>query len=383
MAQGSPRSLLLFINFNLSIGNSQPKKPYFHAKAEIVLFAIGTKVRLKHSGDIGEVTEQLDDHMVNVYLLEDDMTIPAFIEDLERVEDDLRHSALKAKVVPGKQAKKVPAPPSREEPQIQYNILKSKGIQLAFDPIYQADGSPREYDMVLINDTRSDWHFSLVLSFRDRQGLTQHGKLSAYSFQSVGTLLFDELNDGPVIDVDCSRITTSGTDSKQHKILKIKAKSFFSKQLTAPLLNRKVHLYLLFPAKGPEQETPHQRGEDIKSYTRRKVRPIQDADDYNPFHEVQALAEFEHEIDLHIEKLVANPKKVKPNEIIRIQLRHFDEYIDQAIRLGVPRVFIIHGVGTGKLKNAIASRLRRLTEVKDFKNEYHSRYGYGATEVIF
>ncbi|WP_143473523.1 Smr/MutS family protein [Flavilitoribacter nigricans] len=350
-----------------------------------MLFAIGTKVRLKHSGDIGEVTEQLDDQMVNVYLLEDDMVIPAFIEDLERIEDDLRHTALKARVVPGKKEKQPAAPPPREAPMIQYNILKSKGIQLAFDPIYNSDGSPREYDMVLINDTRSDWHFAFVLSFRDREGLTKNGKLPAYSFQSIGTLLFDELNDGPVIDVDCSRITTMGSDSKQHKILKIKPKSFFNKQLTAPLLNRKVHLYLLFPAKGTDQGQSGTREEDIKSYTRRKVRPVekQEPDEYNPFHEVQALAEFETEIDLHIEKLVANPKKIKPNEILRVQLSHFDEYIEQAIRLGVPRVFVIHGVGTGKLKNAIATRLRRLPEVVEFKNEYHYQYGYGATEVIF
>lgn len=348
-----------------------------------MLFAIGTKVRLKHSGDIGEVIEQLDDQMVNVYLLDDDMIIPAFIEDLERIEDDLRHTALKARVVPGKQEKKAPPPPPREAPQVQYNILKSKGIQLAFDPIYNQDGSPREYDMVLINDTRYDWHFAFVLSFRDRMGLNKHAKLPAYSYQSVGTLLFDELNDGPVIDIDCSRITTSGSDTKQHKVLKIKPKSFFSKQLTAPLLNRKVHLYLLFPATKTQPGDASSGGEDIKTYTRRKVRPIQETDSYNPFHEVQALAEFENEIDLHIDKLVNNPRKIPPNDILRIQLRHFDEYIDQAIRLGVPRVFIIHGVGTGKLKNAIATQLRRLPEVKEFKNEYHSRYGYGATEVIF
>lgn len=344
-----------------------------------MLFAIGTKVRFKHSGDIGEVTEQLDDQMVNVYLLDDDMTIPAFIEDLESIEDDLRQASLKAKVVPGKQEKQ-PTAPQREAPQIQYNILKSKGIQLAFDPIYNQDGSPREYDMVLINDTRNDWLFTIVLSFRDRVSLTKNSKIPGFSYQSIGSLLFDELNDSPIIDIDCWRITTQGSGTRQHKTLKIKPKTFFNKQITAPLLNRKVQLYLLFPAEPAEPKAI--REEDIKSYTRRKVRPIRDIDPENPFHEVQALAEFETEIDLHIEKLVSNPKKLKPNEIVRIQLDHFDDYIDQAIRLGVPRVFIIHGVGTGKLKNAIASRLRRLPEVRDFKNEYHSRYGYGATEVI-
>ena len=41
------------------------------------------------------------------------------------------------------------------------------------------------------------------------------------------------------------------------------------------------------------------------------------------------------------------------------------------------------GLQAGLLKQRIATRLLRMPEVKTFKNEYHARYGYGATEVIF
>lgn len=349
-----------------------------------MIFAIGTKVRFKHSGDIGRVTEQLSEDMVSVHLLEDDMVIPAFVEYLERYED-IRPGKLltKAKVVPGKQVKKVPAAPDRPPAEIQYNILKSKGIQLAFDPVYDPDGTPREYDMILINDTRSDWLFTLQLSLRDRPQRTQNGKLTAVSFQPVGSLLFDQLNDGPVIEIDCWRITTQGTSSKRHKTLKIKPKTFFNKRLTAPLLNRSVHLYLLIPPKEAHESPTYSGEEDIKSYTRRLVQVPKEEDHHHPFHEVVALAEFENEIDLHIEKLVDNPKKIKPNRILRVQLEHFDRYLEQAIRLGVPRVFVIHGLGAGKLRNAIATRLMRHPDVKTYKNEFHAKYGYGATEVVF
>lgn len=351
-----------------------------------MIFAIGTKVRFKHSGDIGRVTEQLDEHMVNVHLLEDDMIIPAFIEDLERLDVEQPGKLPgKTKVVPGRQEKKAPTPPQRPPADIQYNILKSRGIQLAFDPVQHPDGTPRAYDMVLINDTRNDWLFTIRLSFRDGIARTQNGKLPASSYQSVGTMLFDQLNDGPVIDIDCWRITTQGTSSKRHKTLKIKPKTFFNKQQTAPLLNRKVHLYLLFSPKDDGGAIAKARGEDIKSYTRRRVQipPDQDQDTYNPFHEVVALAEFETEIDLHIEKLVNNPKKIKSNQILGVQLEHFERYLEEAIRLGVPRVFIIHGLGEGKLRNAIATRLMRHPDVKTYKNEFHAKYGYGATEVVF
>jgi dsDNA-specific endonuclease/ATPase MutS2 len=44
---------------------------------------------------------------------------------------------------------------------------------------------------------------------------------------------------------------------------------------------------------------------------------------------------------------------------------------------------VIHGLGKGKLKNEIATRLINHPEVKTFKNEYHPKYGFGATEIIF
>jgi dsDNA-specific endonuclease/ATPase MutS2 len=42
-----------------------------------------------------------------------------------------------------------------------------------------------------------------------------------------------------------------------------------------------------------------------------------------------------------------------------------------------------HGLGEGKLRTAIARRLKEMHEVSAYKNEYHPKYGWGATEVIF
>ncbi|MEM8907482.1 MAG: Smr/MutS family protein, partial [Bacteroidota bacterium] len=100
-------------------------------------------------------------------------------------------------------------------------------------------------------------------------------------------------------------------------------------------------------------------------------------------HEVEDFARFESEIDLHIEKILDRPGKMSQSEMLRLQILAFDQYLEQAIRLGVDRVFIIHGVGKGKLKNKIASSLIQNPDVETFKNEYHPKYGYGATEVIF
>ena len=75
--------------------------------------------------------------------------------------------------------------------------------------------------------------------------------------------------------------------------------------------------------------------------------------------------------------------RLDKGEIVRIQMLHFQRFLDNALKLGVSKVFVIHGVGEGKLRETIAARLADNPHVLKFKNEYHHKYGYGATEVIF
>jgi dsDNA-specific endonuclease/ATPase MutS2 len=56
----------------------------------------------------------------------------------------------------------------------------------------------------------------------------------------------------------------------------------------------------------------------------------------------------------------------------------------EAVDLGVPEVYIIHGLGEGKLRNTvqtILSELKSLGKLKSFSNEYLEKYGFGATWV--
>ena len=44
---------------------------------------------------------------------------------------------------------------------------------------------------------------------------------------------------------------------------------------------------------------------------------------------------------------------------------------------------VVHGLGKGKLKEEIYKILEKHEQVKSYKNEYHSRYGYGSTIIYF
>ena len=88
-------------------------------------------------------------------------------------------------------------------------------------------------------------------------------------------------------------------------------------------------------------------------------------------------------VDLHIEKLTDSWKHLSNFEILTIQLKAFEKFYDLAISHHQPSLIIIHGVGTGKLKDEIHEILKTKKEVKSFVNQYHPSYGYGATEIFF
>lgn len=88
-----------------------------------------------------------------------------------------------------------------------------------------------------------------------------------------------------------------------------------------------------------------------------------------------------HDIDLHIEELTNDISGLSNAEIITIQLQHFRKELDKALLKKLRSIVFIHGVGNGRLKSEIRK------ELKDsgirFRDADPSRYGLGATEVLF
>ncbi len=86
------------------------------------------------------------------------------------------------------------------------------------------------------------------------------------------------------------------------------------------------------------------------------------------------------EVDLHIEELVDDLSKLKPSELIDIQLHEFRKKLDKALVNNRASIVFIHGVGNGKLKSAIRAELK--SHNLRYKDGDFLRYGYGATEVL-
>ncbi len=346
-----------------------------------MLYAIGTKVRLRFTGERGTITGILDGGMLQVRLDNDpDFEIPTFEEDLQRDEAAEPISA-GAKFIQGKPEKKPEAPPARRM-QSQYKILKPKGLQLLFEPMPGRDGFVSRYKVWLLNDTAHEFLLEFDLYTHTRDVISLDDKISATTVLELGDFNSDDLNEAPEAFLRVQRITTAGPDAHLEHTLKIKPKTFFNSLLTAPILNVLAYQFVMLDKF--EQEAKSESG-DLKAFAKQQARKPQRTQVSLPFKafDPEALANFEPEIDLHIQTLINGYARLDKGEILRIQLQHAQRFVEKAIRLGAPRVFLIHGLGEGKLKDAIAEQLRGNPNVVKFKNEYHHKYGFGATEVIF
>lgn len=86
------------------------------------------------------------------------------------------------------------------------------------------------------------------------------------------------------------------------------------------------------------------------------------------------------EIDLHIEELMDDYKRMSNAEIIQAQLRYFQKALDKAINNNYRSLTVIHGVGNGRLKQEVRNILS--SNNIQFHDASYAKYGFGATEIL-
>lgn len=98
-------------------------------------------------------------------------------------------------------------------------------------------------------------------------------------------------------------------------------------------------------------------------------------------------------------KLETDTKKIKVNIVSRTEnfsttldirgdsvenaINKLDKYLDQALLIGVPKVYIIHGKGYGILRKAVREYLKGFSNLLNFENETDNRGGDGITVISF
>lgn len=327
---------------------------------------IGSKVRLLHSQGEGIVTD-IKGKTIQV-MLTDGFEIPFPKEALVVVSEPARPQAKNEGVENRPTAK--PEPSKSKKSSL---FFIDTGLYLAV-----SEGKPGFLQVELVN--QSDWFFFLSL-YKTGKPLNQFLQIIELGPQSVTTCSqwLPKASDGHTTGIRIQwlahhpdrgtpkspgdfTLTLGQLDwAEFKKTLPLLAKEAFCFQLDAPLTNldaQKIKDSLL----QSKVEEPISKKTDL---------------------DIKKGLEW-REIDLHIEKI--RPKdydQLAAGEILDLQLKTLERSISKCLAEGIGKLVVIHGVGSGLLKREIQQLLKTYAHVKDFREAARTKYGSGASEIIF
>jgi hypothetical protein len=338
-------------------------------------YQVGDEIIVLHSNEEGRVVEIMNDKMVMIEVR--GVKFPAYMDQID-FPYFLRFS--KKKLVEEKKADPKlyidQLPKEKPKPN---EIKVADGVWLSFIPKFSLDDFNDEVvDLLkihLVNKTPTAFKFTYIQQFSGKTDFELVNEIEPFHDFYLHDISFESVNDTPSFSFDFS---LSVPDKKKaphfEALLKLKPRQVFKRIEDMKENNEPTVSYQLFteyPAKTDEPyfELGSLAARGFKIYDASKAR--------------QHLEPARTVVDLHIEKLSNNWERMDNLEILSQQLSEFNKWYDLAVARRQPSLIVIHGVGTGKLKDEIHDILKTKREVKTFINQYDPRFGYGATEILF
>ena len=347
-------------------------------------FQIGDKVIVHHSHEEGEVVDIINDRMVLVDVK--GVRFPAYADQI----DFPYFKRFTEKREAGRSPVSGPGPAKRtldqvkpETPGPNRNYRVGTGVWLAFLPVFDRDVFDDDvvdyFKVYLVNQTALPLDFHYQLKFNAEVNMDLKNHLPPGSDFYLQNVPLENINDSPRFEFDFAlNPPRKGKASSVSVFHKVRPKQLFKKIEELRLRQEATFSYPLLEDYPDAEEPPpvdtgldlnRLRGAGYKVYEASRAR--------------QYLEPARSVIDLHADKLTESWQRLDPLEIIALQMKTFEKYLDLAILHRQPFLTVIHGVGTGRLRDEVHEVLRARREVKNFVHQYHPRYGYGATEIFF
>ena len=331
-------------------------------------YQLGDIVLLLHSQEEGEVVEIINDQMVLI-----DVSGVRFPVYVDQIDFPYFKRFSEKKIITKKE--KVYIDNLKKE-QLSKKHLVPSGVWLSFLPVFDKDifddDVVEKFKIYLFNQTNEAYDFLYQIKFKGSSDFHLTNTVLPFKEFYLHDIPFEEMNDAPKFEFDFSLVNPNKKKvSHFETTFKIKAKQLFQKIEEMKLKNEPTFSFSLFenyPEK-LEEVIPDYNSSPGNLYDVSKVK--------------QKLEPARSVVDLHIEKLTENWKGLSNFEILTIQLRNFEKFYQLAIAHRQPNLIVIHGVGTGKLRDEIHEILKTKREVRTFANQYHHDFGFGATEIYF
>ncbi|MEI8279820.1 MAG: Smr/MutS family protein [Bacteroidota bacterium] len=325
-------------------------------------FSIGDKIILKLSGDEGLVTAYINDKMVEVDV--HGITFPVYTDEID-------HPYLKwfteKKIIKKTAPEQLPVEKEKfRKPRL------AKGVYLSFLPVYKAqevEDIVENIKVYLLNELPQAIKFGYDMRVANKSEFAHEGTLHAFGHLHLHTISFETMNDQPRFQWQLDD-AEDPENAPADGVLRIRPVRLFEHINELLQQNEPTFSYLLIEDFTPSHLIPKKEVPE----------PLNISDTKPP---VDAPEAPRYELDLHIEALMDNTRGMSNADILKVQLDALHRYVYLAINHHQERMFIIHGLGKGVLRDAVHQELSSIPEVDRYVNEWHGSYGFGATEVFF
>lgn len=337
-------------------------------------YQIGDTIIVLQTDEEGKVVEFINDKMVLVEIR--GVRFPVYLDQID-FPYFKRFTQKKIQNIPvKKQLEDLP-----KEKRVSLADRKEDGVWLSFIPIMTTDefgdDIVESLKIHVINRTKTAFNFYYQLFFLGEKDFELKNNIQPFQDFYLHDIPFSDLNDSPVFNFQFSLAVEQKNKAPYHETqVKLKPKQLFNAIEKIRQNNEAMFSHILF-------ETYPDKTEDLADSLGLEKLTAKGYKVYKASEAREYLEPARSLVDLHIEKLTDNWKKMSNFEILTLQLQTFEKYYDLAVAHRQPSLIIIHGVGEGRLRNDIHESLRLKKEVKSFVNQYHPNYGYGATEIWF
>ncbi len=335
-------------------------------------YQIGDIVLLLHSNEEGRIVDLINDEMLMVDVK--GVTFPVY---KDQVDFPYFKRFSEKKIWSTKKEKKYIDDVRKEKHEI---VPRTEdGVWLTFLPVMDTDEFGdvvvEEMKLHLVNHTRTTYNFIYKLHFFGEPDFELKNTIQPFEDFYLHDIEFASLNDSPSFDFEFSLLQPAKNKETHYETsVRLKPKQLFAKIEELKQKNLATFSQLLF------ENYPDNVHEDKVEMGKLAAKG------YKIYEASEARKHLEPArsvVDLHIEKLTDNWRRMSNYEIVSLQLKTFEKYYDLALAHHQPSLIIIHGVGEGKLRDEIHDKLRLKREVKSFVNQYHPNFGYGAAEILF
>jgi hypothetical protein len=334
-------------------------------------YQVGDTVLILHSNEEAEVIDIINTEMLLVDV--QGVRFPVYMDQVDfpyfkRFTEKRKEVAKKEKLYVD-DLRKEKSKPERAEDGVWFTVLPVMITDEAGHEIVD------ELKLYLSNHTNADYNFIYQQHFFGRPDFELKNSLRSFEEFYLHDIAFADLNDSPSFEFILQLKEPHRSKADQfNTTLKLKPKQIFAQIRTLQENNRATFAYLLFEEfPGKVEELTIEMGDKAlsggKLYDATKAR--------------QHIEQARSVLDLHIEKLTNDWAHMSNFEILTMQLKTFEKYFQLSVVHHQPSLIVIHGVGEGKLRDEIHEILRTKSEVRSFANQYHPRYGFGATEIFF